>query len=254
MGASVRTLTHISLTGYLSLLEPTCYYEFLDLRFPLLTFLELGSLFKTTSHERSNTAITRFIVSHLHIHHLSLGKFRIGTTSFQLDRNLLSPNSLPKLRSFEGFPTNITLLAHCNVRSLLELNTLSLFSDLSFSADIDDLLTMFETVRGRLEYGQFPRVRNLRFEFYTDHSHLMKTNVSDLVHRKWIDRFSEICPAVVNWYGTLGPVNFVSSISQARPHVFLESQFFFGGLSRIIWQIYSVFTTIWKLSISLDFL
>jgi len=204
MNASMRTLTHISFTGYLSLLGPTCYYKFLDLRFPLLTFLELGSLFNTTSQGRSNTAITRFIIDHPHINHLSLGKFRRGTTSFQFDQNFLSGDSLPNLRSFEGFPMNITLLAHCNVRCLPELTTLSLFSD------PDDLPTMFEAVKSSLACGQLPCVRNLRFEFHTDLSHLMETHVSDLAHRRWADGFSEICPAVIHWYGTLGPVNRVS--------------------------------------------
>ncbi|KAF8809233.1 hypothetical protein BYT27DRAFT_7187931 [Phlegmacium glaucopus] len=202
MTASMTTLTHISFTGYLSLIEPT-YYDFLDLRFPLLTSLEFGSLFDTTSQERLDTAVTRFINDHPHINRLSLGRFRssrTGTTSFQFDQNLLRNDSLPNLRSFEGFPMNITLLAHCNVQCLLELTTLSLFSD------SDDLPSMFEAVRSRLGSGNLPCVRNLRFEFRTDLSHKMETNASDLVHRRWADGFSEICPAVVNWYGTLGPV------------------------------------------------
>jgi F-box-like len=206
MRSSMATLTHISFTGHLSLLHPTYYYDFLDLMFPLLTSLELGSLFDTTSQGRSNTAITRFIIAHPSIHHLSLGKFCMGPTSFQFDGTRLSEDSLPNLRSFEGFPVNITLLVHCNVRSLLELTTLSLYSDRNNLS----LAQMFETVQTRLGHGHFPCVRNLRFEFHTDLSHRMETNLSDLAHRRWIDRFSEICPAVVNWYGRLGPVTRVS--------------------------------------------
>ena len=222
MRLSMETLTHISFNGYLSLLEHTsCYYNFLDLRFPLLTSLELGSLFNTTSQERSNTAITQFIIAHPNIHHLSLGKFRIGTTSFQFDGSLLVEDSLPNLRSFEGFPMNITLLARSNVRCLLELTTLSLSSDLNDSS----LEEMLETVKTRLGSGSghFPCVQNLRFEFHTDLSHRMETNASDLGHRRWVDGFSEICPAVINWYGRLGPVNRVISISQV---LFLGSQLF----------------------------
>ena len=216
MRSSMETLTHISFNGHLSLLEHTsCYYDFLDLQFPLLTSLELGSLFNTSSQERSDTAITQFIIAHPNIHHLSLGKFRIGTTSFQFDESLLVEDSLPNLRSFEGFPINITLLARSNVRCLPELTTLSLSSDLNdFS-----LAEMFETVKTNLGSGSgsghFPCVQNLRFEFHTDLSHQMETHISDLSHRRCVDGFSEICPAVINWYGRLGPVNRVSLNSQA---------------------------------------
>ena len=209
MISSLKTLTHISFNGHLSLLEDTsCYYDFLDLEFPLLTSLELGSLFSTSSQERSDTAITQFIIAHPNLHHLSLGKFRIGTTSFQFDGSLLVEDSLPNLRSFEGFPMNITLLARSNVRCLPKLTTLSLSSDLTDPS----LAEMFETVKTRLVSGSghFPCVQNLRFEFHTDLSHYMKTNIYDLGHRRWVDEFSEICPAVINWYGRLGPVNRVS--------------------------------------------
>jgi hypothetical protein len=160
---------------------------------------------------RSNTAITRFIIDHPTISHLSLGKFCKGPNSFQFDENQVSEDSLPNLRSFEGFPMNITLLVRCNVRSLLELTTLSLSSDL----EDPSLTEMSETVESSLGHGHFPYVRNLRFEFHTNLSHRMETNLSDLDHRRWIDRFSGICPAVVNWYGRLGPVNRVSAYSQA---------------------------------------
>ena len=221
MRSSMETLTHISFKGHLSLLElenTSCYYDFLNLRFPLLISLELGSLFNTTSQEISDTAITQFIIAHPNIRHLSLGKCRIGTTSFQFDGSLLVEDSLPNLRSFEGFPMNITLLARSNVRCLPELTTLSLSSDLN---DLT-LAEMFETVKTRLGSGtgtgHFPCVQNLRFEFHTDLSHRMETHISDLSHRRWVDGFSEICPAVINWYGRLGPVNRVSSkISQALP-------------------------------------
>ena len=224
MRSSMETLTHISFNGHLSLLEhTTCYYKFLDLRFPHLTSLELGSLFNTTSQEQSDTAITQFIIAHPNIHHLSLGKFCIGTTSFQFDGNLLVEDSLPNLRSFEGFPMNITLLARYNVRCLLELTTLSLFSDLN---DLP-LAEMFETVKTRLGpasgSGHFPCVQNLRFEFHTELSHRMRTDATDLAHRRWVDSFSEICPAVINWYGRLGPVNRVSSNSR---DLLLGSQLF----------------------------
>ena len=214
MKSSTKTLTHISFTGHLSLLQPTCYYDFLDLRFPLLTSLELGSLFNTASQELSNTAITQFIIAHPSINHLSLGNLRIGSASFQFDGNHLSEDSLPNLRSFEGFPINITLLVQCNVRSLLELTALSLFLDLN-NLSLTEMFEMVKTRLGSLGRGHLPCVRNLRFEFHTDLSHQMETHLSDLTHRKWIDGFSEICPAVVNWYGILGPVNRVSLNSQA---------------------------------------
>ena len=98
---------------------------------------------------------------------------------------------------------NITLLAHCNVRSLLKLTTLSLFSDIQ-----EDLDGMFEAVRTRLEGGQFPCVQNLCFEFHADLDHMnMETHVTNLLHRRLINEFSEICPSVINWYSTLGPVD-----------------------------------------------
>ena len=241
MRSSMKTLTHISFNGHLSLLEHSSYYEFLDLEFPRLTSLELGSLFNTTSQERSDTAITRFIIAHHNIHHLSLGKFRMGTTSFQFDGSLLAEESLPNLRSFEGFPMNITLLARSNVRCLPQLTTLSL------SSDLNDLEEMFETVKTRVGSGsgQLPCVRNLRFEFHTDHSHRMETHISDLAHRRWVDEFNEICPGVTNWYGRLGPVNQVSSNSQApAPLSFTDSGdlirffsllfFFLGSFSKYI--------------------
>ena len=47
----------------------------------------------------------------------------------------------------------------------------------------------------------------------------MKAYFSDLLHRKWVvDESNEICPAVINWYGTLGPVNQASSNSQVLHH------------------------------------
>ena len=221
MRSSMETLTHISFNGHLSLEDTSCYYEFLDLHFPLLTSLELGSLFNTTSQERSDTSITQFIIAHPNIHHLSLGKFRTGTTSFQFDGSLLVEDSLPNLRSFEGFPMNIALLAQSNVRFLLELTTLSLSSDLNDSS----LEEMFEIVKGSGS-GLFPCVQNLRFEFHTELSHRMETHVDDLAHRRWIDKFSEICPAVINWYGRLGSVDRVSTISQAP---FLSSPLIYSG-------------------------
>ena len=230
MRSSIKTLTHISFIGHLSLSEHTCYYDFLDLRFPLLTSLQLGSLFNTTSQERSDTAITRFIIAHPRISHLSLGKFCMDSnTPFQFDGSRLTEGSLPNLRSFEGFPMNITLLAQSNVRSLHKLTTLSLFLNLGDSS----LNEMFEAVR--LEYSSFPLVQTLRFEFPTPLSHYsMETNTSDLRHRKWVDGFSEICPTVVNWYGTLGPVNQVCSKSHALLCFFLcfgarSICFFFSG-------------------------
>ena len=220
MRSSMKTLTHISFNGHLSLPEHNIsYYNFLVLEFPLLTSLELGSLFDTTSQERSDAAITRFIIAHPNIDHLSLGKSQIGTTSFQFDGSLLEEGSLPNLRSFEGFPKNITLLARSNVRCLLELTALSLFSDLNDPS----LAEMFETVKALGSgSGHFPCVQNLRFEFHTDLSHRMQTHISDLAHRRWVDGFSEICPAVINWYGRLGSVNRVSLISEAL----LGSQYF----------------------------
>jgi hypothetical protein len=217
----METLTHISFIGHLSLLDTSCYYNFLDLRFPLLTSLELGSLFNTTSQERSDTAITQFIIAHPNLHHLSLGKFRIGTSSFQFDGSLLEEGSLPKLRSFEGYPMNITLLARSNVRSLPELTTLSLSSDLN-DASLEE---MVETVKTRLGpgSGHFPYVQNLRFEFHTDLSHRMDTHASDLAHLRCVDKFSEICPAVINWYGRLGSVNQVS-FKNSQGLSFLGSQ------------------------------
>ena len=87
---------------------------------------------------------------------------------------------------------------------------------------------------GSLGRGHFPYVRNLRFEFHTDLSHQMETHLSDLTHRKWIDGFSEICPAVVNWYEILGPVNQVKLISQAS--LVVESFIFclLGSFSKYI--------------------
>ena len=222
MRASIQTLTHISFNGYISLLESSRYYDFLELRFPLLTSLELGSLFSTSSPEHSNTAITRFIIAHPTIRHLSLGKLTTishqadennDPISFQFDENFLRADALPNLRSFEGFPKNITVLVLQKVQSLLELTKLSLSSNRKDRS----LVRMFEAVKTGLVDGGpgdgcFPHVRDLAVEFHPDLSHNMETNLSDLAYRKCLDGFSEICPAVINWYGTMGPMNAVSSL------------------------------------------
>ncbi|KAF8153424.1 hypothetical protein B0H34DRAFT_800626 [Crassisporium funariophilum] len=203
MSASAKTITHISfISKGFAFHEGEPFDEFLNIRFPHLESLELGSLSTSVNVVYSNNRVTQFIVAHPLIHHLSLGRQK-GWMFFQFDPALLDHGSLPALRSLEGFPENIAILARSNVLSLNDLTSLSV---LSSSGDFLDLPPMVQAVK-EIGYPPLPHVKKLRFEFNCIFTHYMKTNQTSLLHRKWLDSLCEICPNVVDFYGALPPMN-----------------------------------------------
>ncbi|KAF8965733.1 hypothetical protein BDZ97DRAFT_1918020 [Flammula alnicola] len=205
MTASIESLTHISFTGRIVHRTGKPYDDFLMLRFPNLLSLALGSLIHTNSEERTNIAITEFILAHPLIEHLSLGREKPTYMFFQLRPNLLQPDSLPCLKSFEGFPENVTVMASRKVRSLFKITSLSLRS--CTQSTFEDVTAMFEAVKTADNTPmKFEFVKHLRFEFDVPLSHRMRSHVTPIGHRSLMDEFSEICPIVSTWYGRLLPM------------------------------------------------
>ncbi|KAF9483264.1 hypothetical protein BDN70DRAFT_990451 [Pholiota conissans] len=213
MTASVESLTHISFKGMVVHRADQPYDHFLKLRFPNLTSLELGSLIQTNTQERTNIAITEFIMDPRHglIKHLSLGRKRSNDMFFQLRGDLLGSDSLPNLQSFEGFPENVAVMAQCQVRSLFGITSLSLYCFADANGDFNDVDQMFENIRTNASAIAAPpklsALQSLRLELSNVHlHHRMASNVTDIRRLNRMDGFADMCPGITRWQGNLWPM------------------------------------------------
>ncbi|KDR70740.1 hypothetical protein GALMADRAFT_882531 [Galerina marginata CBS 339.88] len=222
MTASIDSLAYISFIGTVIHRRDKPYNEFLQLRFPCLKSLELGSLLYSDSEPRTNTTITKFILDHSGIEHLSLGRSRPTYSCFQFDSCLLKSESLPSLKSFEGFPENITALATLPVRSLFSLTSLSIYcekGEIGHNPPVDE---MFSAIEGGVD-RTLSFVRFLRFYFVVSFDHLMTLNQTSRAHLDWMDKLSYVCPGVVEFWGNLPPMTSMHIIKMFESFENLET-------------------------------
>ncbi|KAF4613265.1 hypothetical protein D9613_010755 [Agrocybe pediades] len=209
MEASINTLTHISFAGTVVYRLEGAYEKFLHLHFPNLVSLELGSLEHTNSVIRTKQAVTKFILNHPRIEHLSLGRKQHLGFIFQFDLGQLKPYSLPALKSFVGFPENIIDLVHLPVESFFTISKLSVScadeEESLFAQKFDRMLDEF----GRAERlgRKFTAVQYLRCEFRVVLDHRMHTHVTKLNPMRRMDELSHWFPDVVYWRTNMLPLS-----------------------------------------------
>jgi len=202
------SITHISLSGSVVHDPGNSLSSLLsaDNRFFGLVSVELGSLAGCLNLPWSSQALTQFLNVNPTIQHLSLGTQKPNPDiSFQLHSPSLSGGFLPDLRSFEGFPEHLTLMAQANVQSLNQLESLALVST---EEDLEDMRRMLEA----LTLQSFPSVKYLHVELYPAELNFHAPfNVTFLVHGGVMLGLGRLFPEVVNIYAKLPPINGVSS-------------------------------------------
>ena len=161
---------------------------------------------ESVPHATTSAWVTRFLVEHKTIEHLSLSKKvpRIGFF-FNLDRSLIAADFLPKLQSFEGCPPTATILARQGVRSMLSLTSLSLFSS---GENLYDIFAMIDTIQSS-SVGAMASVRDLRVGFprnFNPHMrgagvHATSSNTMAVRQRSCLDELAGVFPNVVNFHG-----------------------------------------------------
>lgn len=204
MVASAHSLTSISFEGMIVHRVDKPYDAFLKYEFPNLTTLQLGSLIQTNTQERTKEAITKFILNHKKIAHLSLGRRRINDMFFQFREEMLTPDSLSGLKSFEGFPENIFMMVRRQVASLSNLTALSLFC-----CPVDgfrELSEMFEAIRSSAGPKKLNEVTHIGMYADVRLNHRLPSNMTPLIVRRLMDQFAELCPSVTGWHGRLYPM------------------------------------------------
>lgn len=172
--------------------------------FPGLISLDLGSLTVCDEPDWSRQSVTQFLLNNPGIQHLSLGKERpLRNIFFDLHPPSLSPGFLPHLRSFEGFPKNMVVMAGAQVKCLDQLQSLALVS----TEGEEDMEAMFSAFPGRI----LPSVRRLHVELYSGElSHRMPSNVNFMSHINWMLGFGGLCPNATEVFAKLPPVCGVS--------------------------------------------
>ena len=213
---SVHSLTHITFTGPVFHFIGSSFETFINLRFPNLKSLELGTLAINSGsvpYAATTASVTRFIVEHNTIEHLSLSK-RVPRNGlfFHLDGPLITVDILPNLRSFEGCPATLTVLARRGVLSVFYLTSLSLFA---CEENLNDISAMVGAIKSS-PAKVFALVEDLRVEFLSgaispivvnppfmeEGVHVMSANGTSMRERRCLDEIAGLCPNVVNYSGT----------------------------------------------------
>ncbi len=184
-----------------------------EYHFPSLLSVELGSLSICHDLPWSYRSLTQFLNRNTTIQHLSLGKEKLVNrdTFFQLHEHLLrvSPNFLPNLMSFEGFPENIAVMARAHVQCLDRLHFLALVSS---DDDAHDIQSMCEAL---LERG-LPSIRQLSVGICcaptNGHTH---PNVTFLSHIHCMEAFSKLCPNATEVFA-----KFKTHVHEVRYHFY----------------------------------
>ena len=202
---------------------------FIKLRFSNLKSLELGTLAVLSGsvpYATTTTSVTRFLVEHNTIEHLSLGKklSRSGLF-FHLDGSLITADVLPKLRSFEGCSPTITILVQSGVRSIFALTSLSLLANENFEENLYDISAMVDTIKSSSAQA-LTSVRDLKVKFFPIVTplrmrggiHAMSSSEVEIIRqRSCLDQMAGVFPNVVNFAGTFPAMCAVSvSISLCR--------------------------------------
>lgn len=161
----------------------------------------------------TTASVTRFVVEHNTIEHLSLSKTvpRNGLF-FHLDGPLIAIDILPNLRNFEGCPATLTILARRGVLSLFSLTSLSLFA---CEENLDDISAMVGAIKSS-PAKVLASVGDLRVEFLSveippvvvnppfmeEGVHVMSSNATSMREMRCLDEIAGLCPNVVNYSGT----------------------------------------------------
>ena len=184
---------------------------FINLRFPGLRSLELGTFARCSEsvpEAATIASVTRFVVEHNTIEHLSLSK-RVPRNGlfFHLDGDPITVDILPNLRSFEGCPATLTILTRRGVASVFSLTSLSLFS---FEENLNDISAVVGAIKSS-PARVLTSVRNLRVNFLSvvtppvmaEGVHVMSFNPTSLRETYCLDKIAEVCPNVANYAGSL---------------------------------------------------
>ena len=161
----------------------------------------------------TTASVTRFVVEHDTIEHLSLSK-RVSRNGlfFHLDGPLIAADILPNLRSFEGCPATFTILARRGVLSVFRLTSLSLFA---CEENLNDISAMVGEIRSS-PAQVLDLVVDLRVEFLSvvippivvippfmeESVHVMSSNGTSMREIRCLDEIAGLCPNVVNYSGT----------------------------------------------------
>jgi hypothetical protein len=182
-----------------------------DLRFPNLTYLHLGDWIRNWSW--SSQGMTRFVIAHPLIEHLTIGFKRIypddETTTAEFSESFVTTDEFPHLHTFRGRASNFMLLAKQGVRSLRTLRTLGVCTPfyshrhLGARDPLMDLDEMFETLKS---FGGLPFLK----EFYFASSHYPRERLE-----QWIAALAELCPALERLSGGIWDVQAVSHSTNA---------------------------------------
>ncbi|CAA7263456.1 unnamed protein product [Cyclocybe aegerita] len=198
---SADTLTHIAWTGSISHQSDGQYDRLLNYTFNHLISLELGSLASSDNISSLNEKVTLFIKRHPLIQHLSMGKEKSSPTFFQLDARHLDNTVLPNLRSFEGFPEHLVALFQADIASLVDLHTLSVFSN---TENLSDVQGMFDVLHGQ----QYPQVTRLQVDLYLQAlNHQFESHVTFLPQRNLMIAFADLCPNAIYISARLPPLH-----------------------------------------------
>jgi hypothetical protein len=138
--------------------------------------------------------MTKFVIAHPRIEHLTIGFKRSypddESSTAELLKSFITPNKLPYLHTFRGRASNFTRLAKQGVHSLHTLRSLAISTpfythrDLYVQDPLMDLDKMFETLE------IFGGLSSLK-EFYFASSHYPRERL-----KKWIVALAELCPAL----------------------------------------------------------
>jgi hypothetical protein len=211
-----HSLTHIAFAGDVVHSVGSPFETFINLRFPNLRSLELGTLvndsMRSVPYAETTFSTTLFVSAHNLLEHLSLGKRapKEGQRTFHLDGALITPDFLPHLRSLEGCPRTVTFLVLQRVRSIFSLVFLSLIVGTMEDQELSDLSSMSSAIKSSQARSMLT-VRDLKVEFTSITSvHKVPLNEMSVIHRRCLDAIADVCPGVVNWSGNLPAMKAVS--------------------------------------------
>ena len=200
--------------------------SFINLRLPNLKSLEFGTLATNSGsvpYAATTASVTRFVVEHKTIEHLSLSK-RVPRNGlfFHLDGPPITVDILPKLRSFEGCPATLTVLAQRGVLSIFYLTSLSLFVCEENLIDVSEMVAAIKSSPGNvlasvgdlkvtlsvvIPPGTIPAMVACK-----EGVHGMSSSTSTREMR-CLDKIAQVCPNVVNYSGTFSAMCAVSVLS-----------------------------------------
>jgi hypothetical protein len=174
----------------------------LSLRFPRLISLSLGLLHTSARHE-TPTFLTNFLIAHPQLQDLFLAcSLQLGLNRYESITDaggLVTENFLPSLRTFETHPANLILMVRRHVKSLQELERLSILYCCHFEIQV---LVDLVVALGQGSSG-FPSLNSLAVQLAGDW-------VGERDTVDWIRRIGAFCPAVISFTGDICRISPVS--------------------------------------------